>query len=355
MREVALVVNAREYGAWKDIRVTRSIESISGSFSMSVSERWDGRRKPWPIVEGDECTVRLGDQPIITGYVDTRSMSLSANDHTFSVTGRDRASDLIDCSAVLKAWEFNGGDVIEFAQQVAEPFGLQVKLQAGLEVPTKPRKIVINPGESPFDVIDRICRLAGLFPVSDGEGNLVLTLAGGTAASTPLIEGKNILDASVQYDASACYRRYIVIGQQQGSDQLSGTAAADVRAEAFDMNAKRAARVLMIRAEGGVAIKQAQDRANWEASIRRARALQVNVRVQGWDQADGSLWPLNAFVTLDAPFLGLRGRMLISEITYALSDGAGTTTELTLRPPGAFEAQPEIPENEGDVVQGLDQ
>lgn len=353
MRDVVLQVNGKEYRGWKDIRVTRSIEALSGSFSMSVSERWQGQRDPWPIVDGDECTVKLGGDVIISGYVDTRTMSLSANDHSFSVAGRDKASDLLDCSAVLKAWEFTGVGVLEIAQRVTEPFGITVTLAPGVIEPPAPRKLVINPGDSAYDVIDRACRLGGLFAVSDGSGNVLLTRAGTLKAGTQLVEGKNILGATANYDASGCYRKYIVVGQQQGEDLLFGIAAADVRAEATDLNVKRAARVLMIRAEGSVTIQQAQDRANWEAAIRRARALEVGVTVQGWEQASGELWPINAEVIIDAPVLGVVGPMLITELTYSLSE-AGTTTEMTLRLPGAFEPQPEIPENEGDTVQMLE-
>jgi prophage tail gpP-like protein len=352
MRDLVLQVNGKEYRGWKDIRVTRSIEAMSGSFSMSVSERWHGQDKPWPIIEGDECTVLLGDDPIITGYVDVRSMALSATDHTFTVAGRDKAADLIDCSAVLDAWEFTGVGVLEIAQRVATPFGIGVSLADAVLAPPVPQRIVINPGESAYDVIDRACRLSGLFAMSDGLGNILLTRAGAAMTATPLVEGVNILAASAQYDESAVYSKYIVIGQQQGQDLLFGTAAADVRAESKDKDAKRTSRVLMINAEGSVTIQQAQDRANWEAAVRRARKLMVDVTVQGWEQKGGALWPLNAEVMIDAPFLGVSGAMLISEVTYSLSD-AGTTTDLTLRPTGSFAPQPEIPENE-TVLEGLE-
>jgi prophage tail gpP-like protein len=347
MRDVVLSVNGREYRGWKDITITRSLESLCGSFSMSVSERWNANQEPWPIREGDRCVVLLGGDPIVTGFVDTRSMSISANDHSFQVAGRDRAGDLVDCSAVLSAWEFTGVSVLDIVRMVAKPFGISVSVASNAIVPAAPPRVVINPGESVFDVIDRACRLAGLFAMSDGEGNLVLTQAGGKGLITPLVLGENILQASVQYDASACYRRYIVSGQQQGQDLLTGTAAADVRAQAQDMNVGRSARVLMVRAEGGVTIQQAQDRANWEACVRRARALELSVTVQGWEQADGSLWPVNALAMVDAPALDLAGvAMLISEVSYSLAEGAGSTTDLTLRPAEAFLPEPEIPESE---------
>lgn len=345
MRDVILQVNGIEYRGWKSIRITLSLECLCRSFAMSVSERWDGTRAPWPIREGDRCTVKLGEDTLIDGYVDTRSMSISAQDHGFQVVGRDKAGDLLDCSAVLEQWEFAGISVLEICQKVAAPFNVKVALGPAVTAPAVPRKLVINPGDTAFDVIERACRLAGLFPVSDGAGGVVLTRAGTEMTTTPLAEGMNILEANASYDDSARHRRYIVIGQQQGSDLLYGMAAADVRAEATDPDVGREARVLMVRAEGSVTIQQAQDRANWEAVVRRANAIAVDVTVQGWEQQDGSLWPVNALVQIQAPVLGVVGEMLISEVTYSLSEG-GTTTELTLRDPNAFLPQPEVPESE---------
>lgn len=350
MLDVVLTVNGREYRGWKDIRITRTMEALCGSFTLSVSERWEGQRTPWPIREGDECSVRLGNQRVITGYVDSRSMSLSANDHSFQVVGRDKAGDLVDCSVLLDAWEFTGIKVDEICKRVAAQFGVTVSVVPGAEIPDAPPRVVVNPGESAYEVIDRACRLAGLFAMSDGDGNILLTVAALEGASTPITEGQNVLEASVSYDASASYRRYIVTGQQQGGDMLEGTAAASVRGEAVDLNAPRAARALLLQAEGAVTIQQASDRANWEASVRRARALELSVTVQGWEQADGRLWPVNAIAQVNLPTLGLTGTMLISEVTYSLAEGAGTTTELLLRPADAFLPQPEIPEDEAETV-----
>lgn len=347
MRDVVLEVNGTEYRGWKDIRITRSLEALCGSFSMSVSERWNAQSKPWPIREGDECTVRLGDDVLITGFVDARSMSISADDHSFQVVGRDKAAALIDCSAVLAAWEFNGVGVLEICRRVATPFDVQVTLAPGVVAPPAPSKIVVNPGDTAHDVIDRVCRLAGLFAMSDGAGNLLLTVAGNAMTPTPLVMPGNILQASAGFDGSPCYRKYIVIGQQQGGDLLSNTAAADVRAEAFDFNS-RASRVLMIKAEGSVNIQQAQDRANWEAAVRRAQALEAVITVQGWEQQGGALWPVNALVQVSAPVIDVDREMLISEVSYSLSQSGGTTTELTLRPKDSFLPQPEIPVSEDD-------
>src|SRR5689334_1016721 len=104
--DVALVVDGRRYRGWKSIRVTRSIESLAGSFSLEASDRWAGQDQPWPIREEDPCRVEIGDEVVLDGYVDKRSPALSGSQRSLSYSGRDRAADLVDCSVLLKHWTF---------------------------------------------------------------------------------------------------------------------------------------------------------------------------------------------------------------------------------------------------------
>lgn len=344
MADLRLIVNGRAYGGWKEIQVTRGIASIAGSFTLSVSERWNGQEEPWPIVEEDECEVQIDGETLITGYVDRRELAYAAQTHTLTIAGRDRTGDLVDCSAVLDTWEFLSVPVLRIVERVARPFGIAVSMEGGVTVPKPPVKFTVNPGDSAHEVIDRACRLAGLLPRSDGRGGLILGRAGSARTTTALVEGQNILSARASIDASHRFRRYLVSGQHPGSEEFFGEAAAAVQAEARDENVRRSARVLMVRAEGNATPEYAQQRANWEAAVRAARAGTVRIEVQGWTQGDGSLWPVNARVQLRSPFLGIDGEMLITEATYRLSEASGTQTELTLMRPDAFLPEPVLPE-----------
>jgi prophage tail gpP-like protein len=340
--DLRLHVGGIMYGGWKSVRVTRSLECIAGSFDLSVSDRWGGQQTPWPIAEEDECSIVIDGTPVITGYVDRRSLSYGAEEHQLSVGGRDRTGALVDCSAVLSKWEFLNVSVLALAQHLAKPFGIPVRLQPGL-APQKPIvKLTVDPGDTAFDALERACRIAGVLPVSDGLGGLVLTRAGSARATTALVEGQNILGASVDYDASRRFRRYVVMGQHQGSDDWSGAGAAGVKGEAQDANVRRGARVCLVRPEGAVTPEHARRRAEWEAKVRAARADAVTVTVQGWKQADGSLWPLNALVPLRSPMLGIDGELLIAQVTNGIDDGGGTVTTLSLARPDAFIPEPVI-------------
>jgi prophage tail gpP-like protein len=113
-----------------------------------------------------------------------------------------------------------------------------------------------------------------------------------------------------------------------------------VRGEAVDSGVRRTDRVLVLHAEESLTKEQAKIRAQWEATVRAARAAAVSVTVQGWRQATGELWPVNARVAVRAPRLGIDGPMLITQATYEVSSEGGTTTQLSLKRPDAFTPEP---------------
>jgi prophage tail gpP-like protein len=335
---ISLKVNGQRYEGWTSARVIRGIETVAGGFELSISERWGGQHKPWPIAEEDECTVAIDGAVVITGYVDKRSLAYSATEHTLAVSGRDKTGDLVDCSAVLSKWEFRNVDVLTLAARVASPFGVGVSS----DVPTRPvAKLSVSPGDSAFDVIERACRMVGMLPVADGRGGILLTRAGTARAHTELREGVNILSARAEYDGSSRFRSYTALGQAQGTDELHG-AAASVRGTAEDAEVKRATRTLLVRAEGNVTRAQARVRAQWEATVRAARADEVTIVVQGWTQGNGAVWPVNQIARVHSPTIGVDGEMLISQVVYSIDNDAGTTTQLTLRRPDAFLPEPVI-------------
>lgn len=341
MASVSLNVGGRSYGGWKTVRVTRALEAISGSFQLGVSERWENQHQPWPITEGDECTVLLGSEKVITGHIDSRELGFTATDHTVAVSGRDRTGDLVDSGVQLKGWEFSNVSVLDVARKLCSPYGVVVSMQGGLTAPVLQKKISFDPGDTVANALESLCRTAGLLPVSDGSGHLVLSRASTARCSSDLVEGKNVLSASSKYDQTNRFHKYLVLGQHQGDDWINGSSAASVRGSATDSNV-RSSRTHVIRPEGNVTPALANTRAQWEATTRAARADTVSVTVAGWTQSNYLLWPINKLVHVEAPSIGVSGDLLISQVTYSLDIHSGATTQLELRGPKAFLPAPVI-------------
>lgn len=333
---VSIRVGGRAFTGWTSARVMRSIEALAGSFELGVSDRTG-----WEIVEEDECSVLIGDETLLTGYVDVVRRSLSPRDHSIVVAGKDRAAALVECAAVLSQWDLTGQQLLAVARRLASPFGVSATIQRGLLVPAL-GKLSVDPGESAQEALEKACRLAGVLAVSDGRGGLVLTRAGASRVTTAIVEGENLLSGTSTFDATQRFRRYLVSGQRSGSDDDFGLEVCAVRASAEDAGVRRIERVTMVRAESAITGSQARSRAQWEATVRAARGDQVEATVQGWIMGSGRVWPINALVRVRAPSLRVDGEMLITEATYSLDSG-GTTTQLQLRRPDAFSPEPIVP------------
>jgi prophage tail gpP-like protein len=337
-----LTVGGARYSGWKTAKVTRGIESIAGSFDLSVSEKWANQDQRWPINDGDECSVSVAGKTVLTGYVDRRETEFDGSSHNVSVSGRDKTGDLVDCSALVDPpqWEFRTVTLKGFVEKICAPFGIPVSLQSGLALPKPPEKYHVDPGATAFNAIEEACRVAGVLPIADGKGGLVLTRGASGRASTSLVEGQNMKSARVSFDSSGRFRRYIALGQQAATDENFGESAAAVRGTAEDPNVTRATRVLIVRPEGSVSAELAKKRAEWEATTRAARAGVVTVTVQGWTQGNGELWAPNLLVPVKSSRMQVDGDMLIVQVTHEVSDSAGTFTTLSLKRPDAFKPEP---------------
>jgi len=338
--DVRLIVNGTRHGGWKTIAISRSIESISGTFSLSISDKWLGQNNPWPILEEDRARVEIDGDPVVDGFVDSREVEIGATNRDLSYNGRDKSGALVDNSVLLdgRRWTFRKLGVVEIAKQLATPFGISVATQPGLVLPEAARKTVVNPGDTAFEVIARAAAQAGVLVVGDGLGGITITRAG-TRRVEPLILGRNIKTIGVSYNATERFSRYVLVTQTAGTDTASG-AATRIRAEARDLGVRREDRVLVVRPEAGMAIATGRRRVNWEANVRRGRAQTVTVTVQGWRQQSGDLWPVNALAEVEAVEAGVNGPLLISRVDYSTSIGEGQIARLTLVDPLTFTPEP---------------
>lgn len=358
--DIWLRVGGKQYGGWKSVRVTRGIDAIAGAFELAVNERWQADGERWPIGEGDECSVILNGEPVITGFIDARTFSASSGQHGVSLSGRDRTGDLVDSSVMLPAWEFTDVPVLNLARQICQPHGVSVHLQPGLTLSTVtiPKKFSIDPGDTALQALENLCRVAGVLPVSDGLGNLILTRAGASRCTTELVLGKNVLEADLKLSLAGRFRTYKVLGSHKGTDESHGVTVARVVGSATDPDVPRASRVLLVRPEGAVTAAQAKTRAEWEATVRAARADTASVTVQGWTQASGKLWPVNALVKTRFPQWGFAADMLIVRATHTLDVNGGTTTGLELARPDAFKPEAIVGKGAGnnywpEIVKGV--
>lgn len=371
-----LLVDGQIYGGWTALRVTRGIERCAADFRLDVTDRWPAAVTPevWQIAPGMACELRLGEDPVVVGWIDAFRPAYDATTHAITLSGRSKTGDFVDASALVEGGSLNGLTPAQVARRLAEPFGIEV--DARIEG-TVVREVQLQPGDRCFDVIERLCRMQEILVTDDASGRLVLCRAGRDRAASALVQGVNILAASADLDDARRHSEYVVRAQRaanapgagalDGGDDGGGgsggesealTGWRDARANAAPAASSRGMRAftqirgravdrgitryrpLVLTAEGQADDAEAGRRADWEMRRRVARAVNARITVQGWRQADGRLWTVNEMVSVRSPWLALDRDLLISEVEFVL-DGEGTRTTLVLTLPDAFLAEPQ--------------
>ncbi|MCK9389760.1 MAG: contractile injection system protein, VgrG/Pvc8 family [Sulfuritalea sp.] len=337
--EVTLRVNGLDFAGWKEVEIVPGIERLARDFSLSVTSKWPGATDiPRLIKKGDLCEVFVGTDKLLTGIVDATPIRYDDKSLSVGVKGRSKTADLVDCSAVHKAGQWRNTRIEQIIADLAQPFGIEVVTEADTGAPVS--EFQIQPGETVFECIDRLLTMRQLLCTDDAEGRVVIIKTGsGGRATTALEYGKNILSADSPLDYKDVFSSYTVNGQRAGTDNDWGDPAAGATATVADASVTRH-RPLVIVQSGQVTPQICADRAKFEKVHRAAKALETSYTVQGWRQADGSLWLPNQIVRVVDPVIGFDGEFLIVEVALRKSDG-GTTAAIKVGLESGYIPSPE--------------
>jgi prophage tail gpP-like protein len=372
MFDIVLHIKGKKFDGWTGANVMKSLYQMSGSFSLGATDTFPGDTKKWDIKMGDECSVSINDQTIITGYIEDIPISYDATSHSIEFSGRDKTGDLVDCSFSETSKEWKDQKVITIIEALCKPFNITVKLDNSVadqaatgsvmglkrKVSTKKQTpkgtFKINEGETVFDTIFRLCKPKGILPVSYGDGKLVLTATGTQKVTDALVFGKNILSGSITQSDKERFAEYIIKGQGEKSIFGTVTEASSPKAIYKDniIVKTRPWRKIVIWPESSCTVGYCQDLAKWEGMNRAGKSRSVDYEVQGWTQSDGKVWPLNALVKVKDSFLGINKEMLIASVNFIISNEGGTITRLNLVHPDTFNMPPYNPTE--DMATGFD-
>ena len=347
---------------WTDIRVTRGIERLPSDFSIGMTELHPGEFDKIVLEPGDACQVRLGDDPVVTGYIDHYVPSIGPSDHSIQINGRSKCSDLVDCAAEWAGGQISNATVLEVAQKLAAVYGPRPNgVPEGVAVSTNVSSFLlpiipqtnIMLGESPFDIIERMSRFSAVLAYDLPDGSLFLSRVGTRQLDSGVAEGMNVQRAYIDYSADLNYSTYDVYLQSTDLFMDAGTSG-NLKFTASDINCKRHRRMVIISESGSMGLDIAEKRAVWESVRRFGRSRVVKVIVDSWRDLSGALWEPNTLIPVSLPRLKLPAAwLLISEVTFQRNDHSGTTAELTLMPPEAFAPQPiNLTPLWGDAPQG---
>lgn len=328
-----VIINGQEFRDWETVTATASCENATRYVVLTITEKMGTNGavgQALSIKPKDICEVRLAGQTFLKGAIFSRQVAYDANNHTVRVTAASATQMTTRQSVPLKDGNFKGYSFQAIANKVLSPLGITLKTKnppSGWDKPFK--NINAEPGETIWNLLDRLSKYRGIRLSDDNVGNLVAHGDADPQSKAGLVEGQNILAASVTFQYPQ-QTGQDVVGQQPGSDTVSGdqarSSAAKVDAKGGDGGPKRSY-VADIPVDGDDAAKASA------ASQLVALSIQTEAQivVQGWLTGDGKLPEIRDFVDIDSPSLPIKQKMQIAELAFTQDNNGGTRTTYVVR------------------------
>jgi len=331
-----------------DASVTKNIETFCGNFSVTVVT---DDLINFPVRRGAEAQILAGDIPIITGIVQRITIQYGPDNHTIIFQGRDKTSHIVDNSIVGNIELVAPVTLKQVVQKVLDSYGLltfieqpEVIEETDIEPFAQGEIVSAAVGQNAWDFIETYARKRQVLVTTNGDGNIVLTRGSQERIQTFLLhelngQQNNIKNATMIFDDTERFNAYVIKTQGNTSGRgviiNPGTIANGQDGIAFDTDIDTV-RQLVVIAENASNGQTTEERATWEANIRRERSQIYSCQIQGFlAQEDGIVWQPNLLVPVIDDFAQINGDLLIRSVTYNSTLG-GSTTDIELVTPDAY-------------------
>ncbi|WP_145587188.1 phage baseplate assembly protein [Yersinia kristensenii] len=344
--DLTLEVGGRAITGWSKIQVTRSIEKLPSSFELSLMDRYPASEWQQWVNPGDACVVKLGNDAVLTGYIDSWDNKISGTTHEVTAKGRSKCQDLVDCSAEWPNSVISQSTVLQIAQKLAEPYGINVTSDI-TDMAVVP-KFTLNWGETAQAVIEHVTRWAALLYYDQPDGNLYLTRVGQRKAASGVEQGVNILSANLHTDINQRFIDYTGVALSNnamarrpasGGNNISALVRTQDTELAQQLPNRHRNKIIIVESTMN-SENLVRNSLDWSINRNNGHSKMLSVQVDHWRDRNNQLWETNSLIPITIPSMGLKNELwLLSSVTY-LKDANGTVANMTLMPPEAFAVQP---------------
>jgi len=341
---ISISVNGLAFENFTSATVKIALDEISGSFLFTAVST-EGQRLPFE--NGDACKILVNGQAVIDGFIEKLDYSYSDQAHSINVSGRDKTADLIDSTingiklsppiSLKQAIKKVLSDIGATAIDVIDSVGVQNFSKAE-------EKLSGSVGQNAFEFCEQLARKRQVL-LTRSAGNIEITNGSGIdsgASVQNLIDSdtNNILSASVSYDLTQRFGKYIVKSQLNpvALNYAGETPAQEVTQQSgqtVDKNVRQS-RQLVIKAENSSSSEQARKRAIWSANIRKARGRIYSCTVEGFENSVGNLYSPNQLIQVADEFAEISAKMLLNSVEFTFDVEGGSNSNLSFVDSNAY-------------------
>ncbi len=326
--------DGKEYTHWLSAKININIEKIGRVATIPVA-LIPGH--PPEIYRQDIVTVKVGNTQLMRGVVLAAAPFYRKDDAGYKVTIRSLTGDLCIAAAMHKGGQWRNVKIDTIVSDLIKPFKLTLRVQSDVGEPLKEFKL--EHGETVLAAISRAAKKRGLLVTDNAEGEVVLCKAGKVKASGAIVRGENVIEMDDIGTDEERGSEYIAYGQSEVAEDFES--ARQKKARTQDKELKRYLPV-MVQADGKVSTADLQKLTDHQMRVRRGHAYGLTYKVEGWLTL-GTAWDANQLIPVYDDIAGLDGEeWLIAEIAYDVDVQDGDVRSVTVRPPEAYEPEPEI-------------
>jgi len=338
MTDFVLLVEGFRYAGWTNVSIRKSLGELAHSVSLQYTDRWTIDDDPWPIFVDQDCVLEFEGQTILTGDVTRVRSSISRDSWDLSAGCRSLTGRLIASSPVHKTGQWRNVTAQQILADICEPFSIPVNDLAGLT--KKFRRFDLEDGETVFDVIDRVCRIRAVLPVTTNGGEIDLVRID-SAGPSVAIQPELAIDRDIVQDGQDRHSQYIFKGQLSATDEFASESAALQKGVVLDEDVGIYS-PLVLTAETPADKKDLEDRAVWERNVRAARSTQASYTFDGVTDPEGVVWAPGRLVRVNDDKLKIDQTMVVNSVEMSVSVDE-FQPKLVLLPTNAYSLQ-ELPE-----------
>lgn len=331
--QITLLINGVSHSLWEMYSIDSNLLTPADGWQVSLGI--DRQTIPASIFEGASVQVKLGNDTVLTGLVDDIDERVAKREHVLTLSGRDYAGILTDCSAPIFTSRQIG--LAEVVNQIVKPLGItKVRISGSGNF----IKVAVEPGQTAWDVLQRAAEANGLWPWFEPDGTLVI---GGADYSAPVVAelilnysgiGNNVEALERRRSIAGRYSEVTVLGQSHGTESSDGAHA--ILGKATDETVAIYRPLTLIDTESD----------SPQTALLRARKLLTDGRLQGLTfnavvyghriTPGGLLWTPGQRIRIKSEPHGVDAIFFLMGRAFHRDRHNGTTTELMLKEDGVW-------------------
>jgi prophage tail gpP-like protein len=371
---LTIEINGNQYVGIKRGSVYLSMENLSNEFSVEISK--PANVSGIPFHRGDECKVLIYGKVVLTGFINRVEAFIDNTAHVITIYGRDKTSDIVDNTLPAKISFSAPISLSDITKKVISLYGISdidviVDIEESLPIFSKNEMVAAEMGERCFDFLEKYAKKRQVLLTTDGQGNIVYTRAKDVIIDDFInvnegINKGNVLSIQMNLDDSHRYYKYVVVSQTNAS----GTALTEenepteeenmmpeneletfrsqnftqplvtketyLTSEAIDDEIRTTREYHFVSDTSLQTQDELNNRAIWEANMRRANGFDYTIVVQGFKNSKGFIWQPNMQININDNINDVQGEFLILSLEFSVEFNSGTRTVLHLVTPECY-------------------